>query len=76
MTKSILAILTSLLVGAAFTAADNASAATKKKKVSFEQAWKLCKAELDRDKIPGTSAQSNERFIRGGACMKNYGYEL
>jgi len=76
MTKNVLAVLTAILVAAVFTVADNASAATKKKKVSFEQAWKLCKAELDRDKIPTTTGQSNERYIRGGACMKRYGYEL
>jgi len=51
---------------------DSASAA---KKVSFEKAWKLCKAELDKDKVPQTTT-SNERFIRGGACMKKYGYEF
>ena len=62
-------------LGLALSVAGYASAATKKK-VTFEKAWKLCKAELDRDKIPATSAMSNERFIRGGACMKRYGYDL
>jgi len=46
------------------------------KKMSFEQAWKSCKAELDREKIPGTTTQSNARFLRGGACMKRHGYNL
>lgn len=75
MTKTVLAILTAVSIAAVFATVDSAAAA-KKKKVSFEQAWKLCKAELDRDKIPTTTGQSNERFIRGGACMKRYGYEL
>jgi hypothetical protein len=75
MTKSILAILMAVAASAIFTLADSASAASKKK-VSFEQAWKLCKAELDRDKVPNTTGQSNERYIRGGACMKKHGYEL
>ena len=60
---------------AGFAFVDSASAASKKK-VSFEKAWQLCKAELDKDKIPTTTGQSNERYIRGGACMKKYGYEL
>jgi hypothetical protein len=76
MTKIALAVLTASLVAATFTASDNAFAATKKK-VSFEQAWKLCKAELDKDKIPTTTGSNmNERYIRGGACMKKYGYDL
>ena len=75
MTKIALAVLAAVLVAATFTASDNAFAATKKK-VSFEHAWKLCKAELDRDKVANTTGQSNERYIRGGACMKKYGYDL
>jgi len=53
---------------------DVASAA--KKKLTFEQAWAHCKAQLDKDKVYGTTLQGNERFIRGGACMKNLGYSL
>ena len=75
MTKTMLAVFSVVVIGAAFTMADTVSAASKNK-VSFERAWKLCKAELDRDKIPNTTGQSNERYIRGGACMKKYGYEL
>ena len=56
-----------------FTA--DASAATKKKKVTYEQAWKLCKEQLDKEKVPGTTT-SNERYLRGGACMKMYGYDF
>jgi hypothetical protein len=45
------------------------------KKMSYEQAWKSCKAELDREKIPSTTT-SNARYLRGGACMKRHGYNL
>jgi hypothetical protein len=31
---------------------------------------------MDREKIPNTTGASNERFMRGGACMKHYGYNL
>jgi len=51
------------------------AAAAPPKKVSYEGAWKLCKAELDRDKTPGVLT-SNDRYLRGGACMKRYGYNL
>jgi len=57
-----------------FTA--TAFAATKGKKLTYEQAWTHCKALLDKEKTPGTSTMSNERMVRGGACMKHYGYSL
>ncbi|HZP68653.1 MAG TPA: hypothetical protein VFB29_01805 [Pseudolabrys sp.] len=55
---------------------NHASAAMKKKKVTYDQAWQLCKDKLDKDKVPGTSTQANERHTRGAACMKSYGYKL
>ena len=73
--RKLFATLLAIMTVVGFVFSDNASAASKKK-VSFEQAWKLCKAELDKDKIPNTSGMANERYIRGGACMKKYGYDL
>jgi hypothetical protein len=52
------------------TASDSAFAA---KKVSYEQAWKRCKALLDKE-MPSTAENQNERYLRGGACLKKYGY--
>jgi hypothetical protein len=51
-------------------------AAPKAKKLTFEQAWKLCKQKLDKEQAAGTMLQGNERFIKGGACMKDLGYSL
>ena len=51
---------------------DAASAA--KKKVTYDEAWKLCKAELDKSGAPGTGTQANERHTRGAGCMRKYGY--
>ena len=62
-------------LAAAFAFAENASAASKNKTVSYERAWKLCKDQLDKEKIPATTT-SNERYLRGGACMKKYGYDF
>ncbi|MGA7345585.1 MAG: hypothetical protein WBY01_08485 [Pseudolabrys sp.] len=53
---------------------DAASAA--KKKVTYDEAWKLCKAELDKSGAVGTSINPNERHTRGAGCMKKYGYRI
>ena len=67
-----------LLVAGAFVAAsglaDNALAA--KKKLTYEQAWDVCKKEMDKMGIFGTSTQANERHTRGAACMKKYGHKI
>ena len=52
--------------------ADKASAA--KKKVSYEQAWKICLDELNKEHVPGTGTQANERYVRIEGCMMRYGY--
>ena len=53
---------------------DAASAAQKK--VTYDEAWKLCKAELDKSGAPGTGLSANERHTRGAGCMRKYGYKL
>ena len=44
-------------------------------KVSYAAAWRLCKAELDNERIPSLEV-SNDRYLRGGACMRRYGYHF
>jgi len=73
--KAMLGGFLAIAIGVAIGSADYASAASTKK-LSYEEAWQHCKAVLDREKIPNTTAASNERFVRGGACMKHYGYNL
>lgn len=63
-----------IAIAAASASLDIASAA--KKKLTYEEAWAYCKAKLDKDKTYGTTLQGNERFLRGGACMKHFGYNL
>lgn len=46
---------------------------TAQKKVSHAQAWKICKAALDKEG-PATPLNTNDRYIRGGACMAKFGY--
>jgi hypothetical protein len=71
-------ILTMLIAGAFVAApglADNAFAA-KKKKLTYEQAWDVCKKEMDKMGVFGTSINPNERHTRGAACMKKHGYRI
>jgi hypothetical protein len=63
----LLAIATSLTVTA------SASAATKGKKLTLDEAWALCKAEVDRTYIP---EQHRDKYLAGGACMRRHGYRL
>ena len=47
--------------------------AQKTKKLSYEQAWAKCKAEVDRT-VPGD--QQTVRASAGGSCMRSHGYRL
>ncbi|MGB8305904.1 MAG: hypothetical protein WCE36_18825 [Pseudolabrys sp.] len=46
------------------------------KKITYDEAWKLCKAELDKSGAPGTGISANERHTRGAGCMQKYGYKI
>jgi hypothetical protein len=61
-----------LLTAAAFCGASNASA---QKKVTYEQAWAKCKADVNAN-YPGESAATSGRYARGASCMQQYGYRL
>jgi hypothetical protein len=69
----------SVIIAGAFVAgsglADSAVAKTKKK-LTYEQAWEVCKKEMDKMGIFGTSTQAVERHTRGAGCMKRYGYKI
>jgi hypothetical protein len=47
---------------------------TKPKKVTYEQAWKLCKEALNKE--THSNLDTNTRYLRGGACMAKYGYNF
>lgn len=51
-----------------------ASAQNTKKKVTYEQAWKLCKQALAKESH--SILDTNTRYLRGGACMAKYGYSF
>ena len=70
-------ILTMLVAGAFVAAPGFAeSALAAKKKLTYEQAWDVCKKEMDKMGVFGTSTQANERHTRGAACMKKHGYRI
>ena len=60
----------------AFLAALSPPASAAQKKVTYEEAWKLCKAQLDKSGARGTGISANERHTRGAGCMKKYGYRI
>jgi hypothetical protein len=74
--RSMKSPLTAVLAAALIVAFGYGGDALAKKKVSYDQAWKICKDQMDKDKIPGTTGQSNERHTRGAGCMKKYGYRI
>lgn len=51
-----------------------ASAQNAQKKVTYEQAWKLCKQALNKE--THSNLDTNTRYLRGGACMAKYGYKF
>ena len=49
--------------------------ASAQKKLSYEDAYTKCKADLDRT-YPSGSTSTTGRNTRGAACMKMNGYQL
>jgi hypothetical protein len=50
-----------------------ASAQQKKTKISREEAWSRCTEEVVKS-VP--SDQHSQRYARGAACMKKFGYKI
>jgi hypothetical protein len=52
--------------------ADTAFAAKKQAPLTFEQAWALCKVQVDKL----AADQQSQRYSRGAACMHHYGFRI
>jgi predicted transcriptional regulator len=54
------------------------TASAAKRKISYEEAFKRCKAFIDKEKGGFASSTTNEmtRTRRGAACMQKFGYKL
>jgi len=63
-----------LAAAAAIGFAGLASAKSKKTQLSYEDAWAVCKKFVDE----GVKSwdQHTQRYTRGAACMKKYGYRI
>lgn len=60
-------------VGIAMSLAALAPAAAKEKKLTYEQAWAKCQANINKA-VPGD--QASARHSWGAACMKKYGHKI
>jgi hypothetical protein len=75
MVKSkLLVIVMAAAAAMVFSAAESASAAKKAKKPTYEQAWEICRQDVQAN-LPSIDHAST-RATRGAACMKRYGYRL
>jgi hypothetical protein len=52
-----------------------APGASAQKKLTYEDAYRRCKQQVDRTYPTGSEATTG-RYLQGGACMKQYGFNL
>lgn len=67
-----------LSIATAVVLPGTALAQTPQKKISYEEAFRRCKAFMDKEKGSlgaGTTADAN-KTTRGAACMKKFGHRL
>jgi hypothetical protein len=66
-------VVIALSVAMPIALADTAFAAKKKAQpLTFEQAWALCKVQVDKL----AADQQSQRYSRGAACMHHYGFRI
>jgi hypothetical protein len=73
-----LRIAVALSIATALTLPGTAIAQQPQKKISYEEAFKRCKAFMDKEKGSlggGTTADAN-KSTRGAACMLKFGHRL
>ena len=58
----------------ALIALPDAASAAPKKKLSYDQAWKHCTAEINKASVP--MDQPGSRQAAGASCMKKYGHKI
>ncbi len=67
-----LRLVIALSIALPLALADTALAAKKPPHLTYEQAWARCKVHVDKLQA---DAQS-QRYSRGAACMKMFGYRI
>jgi hypothetical protein len=78
MPKSIVMLSVAAAFSIAAVLAVPASAQKTTKKISYEEAFKRCKAFIDKEKGGFANSTTNElaRTSRGAACMQKFGHRL
>ena len=75
MTKNWKVVLAALAI--AVGTAGLSDGASTAKKLSLAQAWKVCKAQVDKKFGPNTTDSNvKDRYYTGAACMKEHGFNL
>ncbi len=68
-----LGVAVALAIAMPLAAGDSALAAKKKAEhLTYEQAWARCKVHVDKL----AADQQSQRYSRGAACMKMFGYRI
>ncbi len=67
-------IVAAIFAGMLLSNAQPASAKNPEAKPTYEQAWALCTAALDRNHI--LKADAGQRYAAGAACMLKHGYRI
>jgi hypothetical protein len=69
-----LGVVIALSMALPLAVADTASAAKKKppEKLTYEQAWAICKSHVDKL----AADQQSQRYSRSAACMYAYGFRI
>ena len=69
---------TALFVALVLTVSVSSPAQTAPKKISYEEAFRRCKAFMDKEKGnlgAGTTSDAN-KSTRGASCMRRFGHRL
>jgi hypothetical protein len=78
--KALGTIFGALSMCAAWAVATPASAQQQKttKKISYEEAFRRCKAFMDKEKgsLGASTTSDANKSTRGAACMRKFGYRL
>lgn len=69
-----IAVATLSLGALVATTATASSAQKQKKKVTLEQAWEICRKEVQSG--PMATTNQMDRTARGQACLSRFGYRL
>lgn len=71
---TIVVLIAAISAGALLSNAQLAAAQKTKAKPTYEEAWALCTAQMDRSHI--LKADAGQRYAAGAACMLKYGYRI